>query len=63
MLESLMKHRIEQNEKFLACWADIEVEEIEKEFSGFVHFKRGELSAIKDEIAFLTHALSKIKQT
>ena len=60
-MKDLIQQRIEQNERFLACWADIEVEEIDKEYCGFAHFKRGELSAIKAEIAFLTHALSKIK--
>jgi hypothetical protein len=61
MLEYLMKQRLEMLERFLACWADIELEEIEKEYCGFANFKRGEQSAIKAEIAFLTHALSKIE--
>jgi hypothetical protein len=59
-MKDLIQQRIEQNERFLACWADIEVEEI-NDIDSFAHFKRGERSAIKDEIAFLTHALSKIE--
>ena len=60
MLEYLMKQRLEMLERFLAGWADIKVEEIDEEYRGLAHFKRGELYAIKAEIAFLTHALSKI---
>ena len=60
MLEYLMKQRLEMLERFLERWVDDEVYEIENQ-APLVNFKRGELSAIKAEIAFLTHALSKIE--
>ena len=60
MLEYLMEHRLEMLERFLERWVDDEVYEIENQ-APLVNFKRGELSAIKAEIAFLTHALSKIE--
>ena len=60
-MKDLIQQRIEQNERFLACWASIEVEEIDEEYRGFAHFKRGELYAIKDEISFLKSLLSEIK--
>ena len=60
-MNDLIQQRIEQLERFLACWASIEVEEIDEECRGFAHFKRGELYAIKDEISFLKSLLSKIK--
>ena len=60
-MNDLIQQRIEQLERFLACWASIEVEEIDEEYRGFAHFKRGELYAIKDEISFLKSLLSEIK--
>ena len=60
-MKDLIQQRIEQLERFLACWASIEVEEIDEEYRGFAHFKRGELYAIKDEIAFLKSLLSEIE--